>query len=57
MSVSAISVRGEVEAGIPAGETVGGPFSGIRVVTKAGGFGTENALVKSLKYLEEGYLT
>lgn len=57
MSVSAISVLGEVEAGIPAGETVGGPFSGIRIVTKAGGFGTEKALIKSLTYLEKGCLT
>jgi uncharacterized protein YgbK (DUF1537 family) len=41
-----------VEAGIPAGELIGGRGEGMRVVTKAGGFGTEQALVKALAYLE-----
>lgn len=57
LSVSAIRVRGEVEPGIPAGEAIGGQSDGIRVVTKAGGFGTADALVKSIMYLEKGYLT
>ena len=55
--VSAISVRGEVEPGITAGELIGGKGHGMRVVTKAGGFGTKAALVKSLSYLEKGELT
>jgi len=29
----------------------------MRIVTKAGGFGTEEALVKSIAYLEKGYLS
>jgi len=57
LSVSAIRVRGEVEPGIPAGEAIGGQSDGTRVVTKAGGFGTADALVKSITYLEKGYLT
>jgi uncharacterized protein YgbK (DUF1537 family) len=57
LSVSAISVRGEVEPGITAGELIGGKGHGMRVVTKAGGFGTKAALVKSLSYLEKGELT
>ena len=56
LSVVAISVLGEVEPGVPAGELVGGPGEGMRVVTKAGGFGTEEALVKSIAYLEKGRL-
>jgi uncharacterized protein YgbK (DUF1537 family) len=56
LSVSAIFVHGEVEPGVPAGELVGGQGNGMRVVTKAGGFGTESALVKSISYLEKGYL-
>lgn len=52
LDVSAIRVNGEVEAGIPAGELIGGRGEGMRVVTKAGGFGTEQALVKALAYLE-----
>jgi uncharacterized protein YgbK (DUF1537 family) len=54
LSVSAISLRGEVELSIPAGELIGGQFGGMRVVTKAGGFGTEAAIVKCLLYLEKG---
>lgn len=56
LSVSAIRVRGEVEPGIPAGELIGGKSEGIRIITKAGGFGTEVALVKSILYLEKGDL-
>jgi len=56
LSVSAISVRGEVETGVPAGELIGGQGQGMRVVTKAGGFGTEAALIKSISYLEKGHL-
>jgi uncharacterized protein YgbK (DUF1537 family) len=56
MSVSAIRVHGEVEPGIPAGATVGGQTDGLRIVTKAGGFGTELTLVKSMAYLEKGLL-
>ena len=56
LSVSAIRVHCEVELGVPAGEFIGGKGEGIRVVTKAGGFGTEAALVKSILYLEKGHL-
>jgi len=54
IEVSAIRVHDEVEAGVPAGELLGGQYQGMRVVTKAGGFGTEEALVKSIAYLERG---
>lgn len=55
--VSAIEVHGEIEPGLPAGELIGGKYDGMRVVTKAGGFGTEEAIVKSIEYLERGKLT
>ncbi|HEY81744.1 MAG TPA: four-carbon acid sugar kinase family protein [Dehalococcoidia bacterium] len=57
LGVSAIRVHGEVEPGVPAGELIGGACQGMRVVTKAGGFGTEEALVKSISYLEKGNLS
>jgi len=57
LSVSAIRVHGEVEPGIPAGEVTGGVAGGMRVVTKAGGFGTPDALVRSMSYLERGLAT
>jgi len=57
LGVSAIRVHGEVEPGVPAGELIGGQYQGMRVVTKAGGFGTEEALIKSISYLEKGHLS
>ena len=54
LKVSAIQVHGEVEPGVPAGELIGGQHQGMRVVTKAGGFGTEEAMVKAISYLERG---
>lgn len=54
LQVSAIQVHGEVEPGVPAGELIGGQHPAMRVVTKAGGFGTEEAMVKSIFYLERG---
>ena len=56
LQVSAIRVHGEVEPGVPAGELIGGQGQGMRVITKAGGFGTEEALIKSISYLERGHL-
>jgi len=55
LSVAAIRVQGEIEPGIPAGEVVGGRTEGMRLVTKAGGFGTRDALVLSMRYLEKGF--
>jgi uncharacterized protein YgbK (DUF1537 family) len=56
LSVSAILVHGEIEPGVPAGEIIGGQGQGMRIVTKAGSFGTETALIKSILYLEKGNL-
>ncbi|MDM8102443.1 four-carbon acid sugar kinase family protein [Oceanobacillus oncorhynchi] len=44
-----IRVIGEVEPGIPYGQLFGGLFDGLPVVTKAGAFGTEQALSKALE--------
>lgn len=54
LGVSAISVYGEVELGIPAGRIIGGLYPGLRLVTKAGGFGTEAAILNSMTYIEKG---
>jgi uncharacterized protein YgbK (DUF1537 family) len=54
LSVSAIVVLGEIEPGVPVGELIGGEIKGMRVVTKAGGFGSESVLVKTISYLEKG---
>jgi uncharacterized protein YgbK (DUF1537 family) len=41
----------EVMRGIPMGQIMGGPFNGLRVVTKAGAFGSEDALIVCLEHL------
>jgi D-threonate/D-erythronate kinase len=48
-----IRVIGEVEAGIPYGKLFGGLFDGTPLVTKAGAFGTEQALSKALQTITE----
>lgn len=48
-----IRVIGEVEAGIPYGKLFGGLFDGMPLVTKAGAFGTEQALSKALQTIVE----
>lgn len=43
---------GEVEPGIPWSRMAGGRFPGLFVVTKAGGFGREDSLVRALRFFE-----
>jgi D-threonate/D-erythronate kinase len=50
-----IRVVGEVEDGLPYGKLFGGVFDGLPLVTKAGAFGTEQALVKAMQTLTEIY--
>ena len=51
-----ITLVGEVEPGIPAGKIVGGKADGLRIVTKAGGFGSTDSILNALEYLENGSL-
>jgi uncharacterized protein YgbK (DUF1537 family) len=46
-------LRGEVEPGIPWGLLAGGPWAGLRVATKAGGFGGEGSLAQAVAYLKD----
>jgi uncharacterized protein YgbK (DUF1537 family) len=45
---------GEVDAGMPWGRLIGGPADGLPVVTKAGGFGGDDALVQAVSFLRGG---
>jgi len=51
LEVKAIRITFEVQAGIPGGMLVGGPWDRLWVVTKAGGFGDESAILDSLDYM------
>jgi len=51
LSASALSIEEEVLPGIPLSTLADGPFKGLRLVTKAGGFGEKEALWQIIQYL------
>ncbi len=51
LGAGAIRALGEVQPGVPAGLLMGGAHDGLRVVTKAGGFGDERAIIQSIDCL------
>ena len=52
MGMAAMQVVGEVQPGIPAARGIGGQGDGLRLVTKAGGFGHELALVQCIDFIQ-----
>jgi uncharacterized protein YgbK (DUF1537 family) len=52
LNYEGIELEGELLAGIVRGTLRGGPWNGLTIVTKAGAFGKEDALVRILKRLE-----
>ena len=52
LDASGLRIVGEVEPGVPAAELVGGAYHGLRVVTKAGGLGTDEVISKSIRRLQ-----
>ncbi|MBN1248395.1 MAG: four-carbon acid sugar kinase family protein, partial [Anaerolineae bacterium] len=54
LGAQALHLCGEVAAGMPWGRLVGGAGDGVPVVTKAGGFGQEDALLKAVSFLRGG---
>ena len=48
LGASGIEVKGEIEKFIPVGILIGGKYEGISVVTKAGGFGSQQIIVDIL---------
>jgi len=51
LGASALSIQEEVLPAIPCSTLMDGPFRGLRLVTKAGGFGEKEALLHILHYL------
>jgi uncharacterized protein YgbK (DUF1537 family) len=51
LGASALSIQEEVLPGIPCSSLTDGPFKGLRLVTKAGGFGEKDALLRIIHYL------
>jgi len=52
MRIGAIEIDGEVLPGIPSGVVLDGEYKGLRIVTKAGSFGKEDALVEAVLFLK-----
>jgi uncharacterized protein YgbK (DUF1537 family) len=55
LGASALRVEEEVLPGIPCSTLTDGPFRGLRLVTKAGGFGERDALWRITQYLRGNY--
>ena len=51
LSAAALRIEEEVLPGIPCSTLMDGPFSGLRLVTKAGGFGEKDALWRITQFL------
>jgi uncharacterized protein YgbK (DUF1537 family) len=52
LDVNAIEILSEISAGIPLGKLSGGVCPGLRVVTKAGAFGGDNAIIDAVNVLK-----
>lgn len=52
LDAQGIELIDEIEPGIPIGKIVGGDADGILIVTKSGGFGTDNVFIKILEYIK-----
>lgn len=51
LGISGVRLVDEILPGIPCGEVIDGEFGGLTVVTKAGAFGDESALIKCIDFL------
>jgi D-threonate/D-erythronate kinase len=51
LSAKGSAVIEEIEAGVPFVTLLGGPYEGLRMITKAGGFGSEYTIVNAVNYL------
>jgi len=54
LQATGIEILQEVVPGIPLGRIIGGPFQGLRVITKAGAFGDDYAIIEAMKIFEIG---
>lgn len=50
-----IEIIEEVETGVPYGKIVGGPYDNMNIITKAGGFGTEQVFARAIQHIKKNY--
>ncbi len=48
-----IEVHREIEPGVPFGRIVGGDFNGMKIITKAGGFGSTEVFCTGLDVMKQ----
>ena len=51
LDVSSIRIEGETAPGVPIGTIIGRRHGDLRLITKAGGFGDEDVLIRAIDYL------
>ena len=51
LQASGLVLVGEITPGLPYGRLLDGPFAGLPIATKAGGFGTDSAIQECLQFL------
>ena len=51
LGANGIQLQGEIEAGVPWGQLVGGDFASLPAVTKAGGFGKPDTFARAIRFL------
>lgn len=54
LQATGIEILQEVVPGIPLGKIIGGSFHGLHVITKAGAFGNDHAIIEAMKIFEIG---
>lgn len=52
LGASSIKISGEIEQLVPWGVLIGGRAEGLKLVTKAGGFGSKNVILNTVAYLK-----
>jgi len=52
LGATGIGILEELEPGVAVGELIGGTRNGLRIVTKAGGFGSDTVIADAIYYLE-----
>jgi len=56
LGATGIEVKRQLANLVPVGILRGGPFDGLSVITKTGGFGEEQILINAVEYLRNGTL-
>jgi uncharacterized protein YgbK (DUF1537 family) len=53
LAARGVDLEEEIAPGVPAGRLFGGPWAGLRIVSKAGGFGPPDLLLEIVAYLAQ----